>query len=144
MWKNNFLNKKHGKKIVRDKSYLWKKEKSIIFEVYINTKDIITTESIKGYSTLKIDHRNALFKLPAYIRKKSKNKFTSLLIYNNISHYNYNSKNKKDINSNIDDEKENITFKKPQKEEEIDKIFHKSSRHYLFFDLSSRLMLYIY
>ena len=111
------------KKLVSDKSYLKRKKgESLIFDIYINTIDIITIESDKGKSTLKIENRNKLIiKLPAYIRKKSKNRFTLLSICKNICKYNYNSMNAKDINSNNDLELENITPYNPKKKKNVKK-----------------------
>ena len=109
-------------KFVIDKSYLKRRKgESLVFDVYINTINIISIESNKGNSNLKIEPRNrVIFKLPAYIRKKSKIIFTSLSKCKNISQYNYNSITKKDINSNIEAENQNNTLKKQIKEDEID------------------------
>ena len=49
------------KKLVIDKSYLKRKKgESLVFDVYINTIDIITIECNEGKSTLKIENRNNL------------------------------------------------------------------------------------
>ena len=69
-----------------------------------------------------------IFKLPAYIRKKSTNRFNSLSICKNISKNNYNAMKAKDLDLNKELELDNITSHNQKEKDKFEKTYPNTNK----------------